>query len=250
GPQGSGKKSLLNAVAGKLGAVRPEQRVYVSDDGPSISINQARNIKSILSLRPLEGSVLTVIIPECEKLTTEAQNALLKQLEEPPENIYFLLSTHDKSALLPTVLSRVNVVSLNRVSTKEISDYFEVQGHESSKIRASIGLSGGNIGLAQRILNGEADDYKSVITEAKQILSASMSDRLQLIDGLAKDKLKLRATLDALERILYAGFNSAREKRTNVEIWAKKLQAVEESLEALSNNVTTRLVTLRLMLQL
>ena len=136
------------------------------------------------------------------------------------------------------------------MSTKEISDYFEVQGHESSKIRASIGLSGGNIGLAQRILNGEADDYKSVITEAKQILSASMSDRLQLIDGLAKDKLKLRATLDALERILYAGFNSAREKRTNVEIWAKKLQAVEESLEALSNNVTTRLVTLRLMLQL
>ena len=125
-----------------------------------------------------------------------------------------------------------------------------MQGHESSKIRTSIGLSGGNVGFAQRILNGEADDYKSVITEAKQILSASMPDRLQLIDGLAKDKLKLRATLDALERLLYAGFNSAREKRTNVEIWAKKLQAVEESLEALSNNVTARLVTLRLMLQL
>ena len=54
GPQGSGKKSLLDAVADKLGAIRPEQRVYVSDDGPSISINQARNIKSILSLRPLK----------------------------------------------------------------------------------------------------------------------------------------------------------------------------------------------------
>jgi len=250
GPLGSGKKSLLEAVANKLGAVRQEQRLYIEADGPSISINQARNIKSILSLRPLEGSVLTVMIPECEKLTTEAQNALLKQLEEPPENIYFLLSTHDKSALLPTVLSRVNVVSLNRVATSEITNFFEAQKLDSSAIRSSLGLSGGNIGLAQRLLNGEAEDYKSIIAEAKQILSANLCDRLQLIEGLTKDKLKLRETLNALERLLYAGFNSAREKRTNVDTWARKLKAVEESLEALTNNVSARLVCVRLMLQL
>lgn len=250
GPAGSGKKSLLDAVANRLGATRPEQRTYINDDGLSISISQARNIKSILSLRPLEGSVLTVIIENAEKLTTEAQNALLKLLEEPPENIYFLLGTHDKSALLPTVLSRVNVVSLNRVSPDQIIDFFKSQNHEASKIKSSLGLSGGNIGLAQRLLNGEADDYKTVIADAKQILTSSMVDRLQLIDSLIKDKSKLGETLSALERLLYAGFNGAREKRSNVEAWARKLQAVEESLDALTNNVSARLVCVRLMLQL
>lgn len=250
GAKGSGKKTLLEAIAVELGAKRPEQRLVVNDNEQSISINQARSLRTSLSLRPLKDSVLTVIIPSAEKLTTEAQNALLKLLEEPPENTYFLLSTDDKSSLLSTVLSRTNIIRLNKLSLENITNYFISQNFEETKIKTAVALSGGNIGLTRRLLDNEADDFKDIVASTKQILSSNLSEKLLMIESLTKDKIKLKDTLAALERILYAGFSAARVKQANIDIWAKKLRAVEESIKALDNNVSARLVVLRLMLQL
>jgi DNA polymerase-3 subunit delta' len=192
GPKGSGKKTILEAIAVALGAKRQEQRIVVSDSEPSISINQARSLRTSLGLRPLKDSVLTVMIPSAEKLTIEAQNALLKLLEEPPENTYFLLSTEDKSSLLPTVLSRVNVIRLNKLSSDQITDYFLSHNYEEPKIKVALALSGGYTGLAKRLLDNQAEDFKETISNSKQILSSSLIDRLLLIEGLTKDKLKLK----------------------------------------------------------
>lgn len=250
GTKGSGKKTLLEAIAHELGATRPEQRIVIDDSEPSISINQARNLRTSLGLQPLKNSVFVVMIPSAEKLTIEAQNALLKLLEEPPENTYFLLSTDNKSSLLPTVISRTNTIRLNKIPVEQITEYFVKQNYDISKIKTVLALSGGNIGLAKRLLEDQAEDFKDDISSSKQILSANLSDRLLMVEGLVKDKTKIKNLLSALERVLYAGFSAAREKRTNIDSWGKKLKAVEESMAALDDNVTARLVLLRLMLQL
>lgn len=250
GNKGSGKGSVLSALGNELGASRDEDRIYLKSDEASISINQARTLRSLLNLHQAHGKVLVVIIENAEKLTTEAQNALLKQLEEPADNIYFLLSTHDKNSLLPTVTSRLTQVSLNRVGDEALVEHFTLEGYESAKISRALSLSNNNVGLAKRVLNDEATDYIESITKAKRILSSNQCDKLLLIDVLVKDKPALSNLLSALERILETGFHNALQKRANMNVWTSRLKAIEESIEALKNNVSTRLILLRLMLQL
>lgn len=250
GNRGSGKGAVLSALASELGASRDEDRIYLKSDEASISINQARTLRSLLNLHQAHGKVLSVIIENAEKLTTEAQNALLKQLEEPAENIYFLLSTHDKNSLLPTVISRLTQVKLNRLGTEALMVHFESVGYSGSEISRALSLANNNIGLAQRVLKDEAADYIEGIAKAKLILNSNLVEKLLLIDVLAKDKPNLSNFLSALERILEAGFRVAITKQQNVDSWAKKLHAVEEAVKALGENVSVRVLVLRLMLQL
>lgn len=76
----------------------------------SISINQIREIKQLIFQKPLTQRFNIVIIYEAQKLTIEAQNALLKILEEPPQSTIIILVAPDSSALLPTILSRVTII--------------------------------------------------------------------------------------------------------------------------------------------
>src|SRR3990167_6519322 len=76
----------------------------------SISINQVREIKRLIFQKPLIQKFKIVIIYEAQKLTIEAQNALLKILEEPPQSAVIILVAPGNSELLPTILSRVTII--------------------------------------------------------------------------------------------------------------------------------------------
>ena len=77
---------------------------------PSVSIDTIRQLRRKASFKSFEGGSRVVIIVDCERMTTEAANALLKILEEPPPNVYFFLLTSDPGRLLPTVRSRCQIV--------------------------------------------------------------------------------------------------------------------------------------------
>ena len=80
-------------------------------DKISLGIEVSRQIINFLKEKPIERSAKGVIIHEAGSLTTEAQNALLKTLEEPPLTSFLILTTSKKTDLLPTVLSRCQIVS-------------------------------------------------------------------------------------------------------------------------------------------
>lgn len=250
GSKGAGKGSLLLAIAHELGAIREENRIIVKSDETSISINEARMLRSLLNLHQVKSSVLVVIIENAEKLTTEAQNALLKQLEEPTENVYFLLSTHTKHALLPTVISRVAEVRVRRIAEEDLVEFFTNKGYEKSKVIKTLKLANSGAGLSQSILDDLAADYTDHIAKAKLVLGSTQVEKLLLIDSLLKDKQSLPGLFSALERVLEAGFHNALQKKQKVEHWAEKLKSVEESIQALRQNVSARVLLLRLMLQL
>ena len=73
----------------------------------SVTIDQVRNLKAHIFQKPVASKFKFILIESADKLTTEAQNALLKILEEPPSHTVIVLEAHDKSQLLPTILSRV-----------------------------------------------------------------------------------------------------------------------------------------------
>lgn len=129
GPQGTGKSLLAAWYAANLNCASPRCkapwscscancRAVLRNTHPdvvwlerqagkqSLGVGEARDLISQLYLRPYQARQRVCIIPEAERLTEEAQSALLKTLEEPPSDNILILVTHQESRLLPTVLSR------------------------------------------------------------------------------------------------------------------------------------------------
>lgn len=102
----------------------------IIDSQTSIKIDQVRDLKRLLSLKPYYAPPKIALIPEAEKLTFEAQGALLKLLEEPPGETIFVLTTAQAENLLPTIVSRCQMINLPpeseiSLTEEEIKNYQE-----------------------------------------------------------------------------------------------------------------------------
>lgn len=85
----------------------------INEHEGTIGIAQVRAMQKNLFLKPLKSSQKAVIIHDAQKLTIEAQNSLLKILEEPPNNTIIILAAENKELLLPTILSRCKIIELS-----------------------------------------------------------------------------------------------------------------------------------------
>ena len=86
-------------------------KIIIEPERETIGVGKIRELKRTLAVKPVNKTPIVVTIPLAKKLTEEAQNALLKLLEEPPENVYIILTVPDADLLLPTVVSRCQIIS-------------------------------------------------------------------------------------------------------------------------------------------
>lgn len=84
----------------------------IEEEGAT-GIATVRNLQKTLFLKPIRGKAKACVIQNAHTLTIEAQNALLKLLEEPPDNTIIILSANDTNAFLPTIISRCSVIQLS-----------------------------------------------------------------------------------------------------------------------------------------
>lgn len=91
----------------------------IDNEDKSIKINDIRKISSFLQMKPVEGAHRIILIKKADMMTIEAQNALLKILEEPYNNSLIILLSETSDAFLPTVLSRVQVLQVNQILNRE-----------------------------------------------------------------------------------------------------------------------------------
>lgn len=100
-----------------------EKETSVKQNTQSISIDDVKLMQKKIFLKPIKSKTKAVILEDSHLLTTEAQNALLKVLEEPPDHTIIVLATNTKEALLPTIISRCKLIYLEEesllVSTEE-----------------------------------------------------------------------------------------------------------------------------------
>ena len=115
----------------------------------SIGVDEIRNMRSDLQIKPYANAHKIYIIPDAEKLTVQAQNALLKTLEEPPEYAVILLIADGLSAFLPTILSRCVVLQTRAVEEQQIAGYLQREkGLPEDKAQVLARFAGGNPGQA------------------------------------------------------------------------------------------------------
>jgi DNA polymerase-3 subunit delta' len=149
----------------------------------TIKIDQVREAIERSAYRPFEGRRRIVIIDNADALNAEAQNALLKTLEEPPAASTFVLVTARPDMLLPTVLSRCQRLRFGRLSPSDVAHVL-IRDHEyaDAEAHAAAAFSDGSIG---RALEGATDDYVDARDAAASLLQsvATSSDPRRKLSG-------------------------------------------------------------------
>lgn len=162
-----------------------------------VSIEIARKVIEFLHYEPQFSSLRILIINEADRLKEDAQNTLLKTLEEPPHNTLIIFITAFPQRLLITVLSRLLALRFYRSSSKEIIEFLiNQQSLSSSKAQEIAEKADGKIGLAFKLLDKEylegiGKDQKKLAI----ILESDFSGQLQYLKELTDDKVRLLTVL-------------------------------------------------------
>lgn len=172
-----------------------EQELYsaigLENKSGVISVFEAKNIINILSLKPYEGNCNVIIIYLAEKMNAEAANKLLKLLEEPPLGTYFFMICHQPDKLLPTILSRCQVITLQPSSPEEICDYLcRHLNADQDKAMIAARLAKGSFGRAVKLLK-EAEITADEAHRIEDILDAALLHDLTKLIGYAEDLAEL-----------------------------------------------------------
>ena len=259
GEPGSGKAALAEAVAASLLKLPPDglssypyfHHLKIADSAQSISINQIRNVISFLKLKAtgMEAVKRVVLIENAHLMTEEAQNALLKILEEPNSDTLFILTAASEESLLPTISSRTKVITAYPVSLKAAREYFEPAS--APEIERQWQLSRGQAGLLSALLQSQEHALSSSIEEAKKFIKLNDYGRLLMLRNL-KGRADLLNLLRALNKLLAALYQNAVKQKQNS--LAKKLlsdrKTVNSLTDSLSRNAAPRLAQIYLSLNL
>jgi replication-associated recombination protein RarA len=255
GPAGSGKRILatnLSETVLKLPARSfneyPYKMIINSDDGKSIGIETVRQLEHFLSLKvPIQAvHNRAVIIDNAHLLSTEAQNALLKTLEEPPRGTLVVLTANNDQALLPTIRSRVQSISVKRPGQAAIETFFRARNFDDKAIRQAYAISGGLTGLMNALLE-QTDHPLMLATErARQLLSQSAYERLLAVDELSKQRTLALDTTFILQQMAHVSLQNATGDAAIK--WQAVLNASYQAAEALAANAQPKLALTNLML--
>lgn len=220
GEKGSGKKLLANTFAMALQCekkgVDPCQEcrsckkamnrnhpdiIYITHEKPnSIGIEDIRTqlIEDVM-IKPYCSSYKIYIIDEAEKLTLQAQNALLKTIEEPPAYAVILLLTSNMETFLPTITSRCVKLNLRPVQESMVKDYLMEKMHlPDYQAQMDAAFSQGNIGKARQM--AESDEFNLMTEQALRILKKSneleLYEMVEMIKELSAEKQNIDEYLD------------------------------------------------------
>jgi DNA polymerase III delta prime subunit len=254
GPMGIGKTYLAKTLAARLLGCsletlesHPYTRVISPDEKNTISIDTVRDLQHFLRLRTIGDQPVrrVTIIEHGDRLRAEAQNAFLKLLEEPPEDTVLIITTTTPRTMLPTILSRVQVIPVNVPDANSIKNYFLQAGETKAAVDRTYALSEGLPGLMQALLSGDEEHpLVSGVSTAKELLTLPLPARLSRIDSLSKQKDATQYTIEALLHIARAGIaqSSSAGDMTRLRRWHRVLKVAFEAQGALGSNANTKLV--------
>lgn len=216
GPSGVGRRTLALRFAQAINCLNPPQAgdfcgqcrpcqlfstmrhpdlevVSAEQRGGILRVEQIREVQHHLSLAPYEANYRIALILRFEEANLNAQNALLKTLEEPPTKVILLLTAEDSESLLPTIVSRCEVIRLRPLAANLLAQVLcEKEGIESSLAAQVARLAAGRPGLARRLIQNpeEREKHSKIVAEHLSLLASPYLERFAFAERLAKDTSK------------------------------------------------------------
>ena len=252
GERGSGKKMLANLFAmtllcetgdnepcGKCHSCKQAESgnhpdiIRVTHEKPnSISVDDIRTqVNNTVDIKPYQGPYKVYIIPQADMMTPQAQNAILKTIEEPPSYAVFLLLTENAETLLPTINSRCVMLKLRNIKDTLIKKYLmenlEIPDYKADMCTA---FAQGNMGRAIMLAN--SDHFNEIREEAVQLLKhiseMELNEIVAAVKNISVYKLEITDYLDIImiwyrDVLLYKA-----TKEIDKVVFKDRLQSIKE----------------------
>ena len=176
--------------------------IWVTHEKPTvISVDDIREqVNNDIIIKPYSSRYKIYIIPEAELMNPQAQNALLKTIEEPPEYAIIMLLTNNLDKMLPTILSRCITLNLKPVGELDMMEYLSRMGVPQAKAKFCVGFAFGNLGKAVRLATSE--EYNEIKHDCVQILKdinrMEIYDLIDAVKKMTKYKLDIYDYLDIM----------------------------------------------------
>jgi len=174
-----------------------------------ISVEHIRQAMNLNNYTAISNRSRVIIIDDAETMNRQAQNALLKTLEEPNLNTYIILCTSKPNSLLPTIRSRCCSYNLKRINDKKMQNYLE-QKHldlSNDELKAYIKLACGSIGVIDSLIKNKALNIYSVIVDAIKNGNEQIYTLINTITGV-KNKNNFQLFLLLFDNFTYRCFKA------------------------------------------
>lgn len=202
--------------------------LYIEPDGNSVKIEQIRYIQRKIQEKPIISNKKVYIINDADKMTTEAQNCLLKTLEEPPEYSTIILIGSNENMFLSTIKSRCMIIHFSKIEDEKIRKYLE-EKYELKDISTNmLEIFQGSIGKAI-LLKDKKEQYEKIELIIKSLRQKSIIDILNMSEILYKSKEEIFDILEYINVILI--------KLSKIDYeYIKCINSVEETKTRLKQN--------------
>ncbi len=246
GTEGIGKKAIAKEFAKKILCIgnkqndcscksciefsssnNPDFLLIESDDG-KIKIEQIREMQRKIAEKPIISDKKVYIINDADKMTTEAQNCLLKTLEEPPEYITIILICSNENNLLSTIKSRCTRMYFEPIEINEVKKY--IKGINISKdINENIlNLSQGSIGKAIKLIENQSL-YENIEKLLEDLTKKDLIDIIKMSEEIYKSKEEIESILE------YMNVVALELSKKNIK-YIRCIETIEETKKRLKAN--------------
>ena len=174
----------------------------IQPDGSSIKIEQIRQIQKKILEAPIISKNKVYIIDDADFMTIEAQNCLLKTLEEPPEFVTIILIGSKENSFLSTIKSRCTIIKFQSIDNEQIKDYLNKNYEINSISEEMLDIFGGSIGKAEDLKDKE-ELFSNIIQIIKKIKILDLPDVLKKADIIYKSQEDKNDILEAMNVILF-----------------------------------------------
>jgi DNA polymerase III subunit delta' len=221
GPQGVGRRTLALRLAQAVNCSNPPAPgevcgacsncsriermqhpdlaiVQAEQVGGVLKVEQVREIQHMLSLAPYEARYRIALILRFEEAHAGAANALLKTLEEPPPQVVLLLTAESIESLLPTIVSRCEVLRLRPLPVEAVSQGLQIRnGLDATRASLLAHISGGRPGYALRLSEEPEllEERRTRLGDLWVLLGSNSLERFSYAKAIKEDKEALRGTL-------------------------------------------------------
>ncbi len=219
--------------------------IYLRHEKPnSVSVEDVRHqINNDIAIKPYSSPYKIYIISEGEKMTHQAQNALLKTLEEPPAYAVLIIMTTNLDALLPTIVSRCVVLNMRPVKDELVKEYLEQELKlPDYKTDICVAFARGNIGRAKQLAASEEFDNirNEVLSLVKNIKNMELHEVAAAVKKVSEYHLDVEEYLDMLsiwyhDVLLFKATNDANHLIFREEIQYIRKTAGESGYEGIEN---------------
>ena len=242
--------------------------VQAEKEGGTLKVEQIRTVRQSLTLKPYQGKYRVALFLRFQEANPNAANALLKTLEEAPPHAILILTADNAEQLLPTIVSRCEVLRLRPLPVETVESYLKTRGADAESARLLAHVSGGRPGYALRLMDDKAAlEFRAKrLDDLQTLLKSTRRERFAYAEKLTERKKKdsseenfretLLLWLSFWRDVLMRASGSAApltnvDKTAEINALAAKLSLAaarrlvndgEEAIEKLERNVNARLL--------